>query len=683
MSNGGNVFIDPIGDVQVRSINTQGGTLGRGGTVDITAGRFFRATDGFIDRTNLRTSISSAGGLGGGDIRIWHGGGALRVPFIIGDASINGTAAAISNRTFTLRPYQVFFGSFTLGNIQILTNAPSQVSPLPSPLLPQDPILQSDNPSSETPKTLPNDPDSPRVDPGTGDIDQKWTTDYQQHNQPQDTSHNSTSTASQSTPTSSPGTDSPSSTSESTGSTSIAANQGLTPDASASSNPRSAKTLTEIRTQLHQIEQATGVRPALIYAVFVPGMGTVGQLSPQIPASGSPAPNSTSDPGKTKALDSAFLKQLQAQAVTPTASPNASAESQPLQSYRLQVPPEENYLELYLVTAHGPVIRQPVFRATQTLTIATATELRDTATKSIGRYLPSAQKLYQWLVQPLEAELQARKINNLVFLADEGLRSLPYAALHDGRGFLVERYSLGLMPTLSLTDTRFQDIKQAQVLAMGTSKFPTNPQLADLPAAEAEAKAIAEQLWRGQVFVNEHFTLANLKHQRQLQPFGIIHLATHANFEVGEAKNSYIQLWDRSISLDQIRQLGWGNPPAELVVLSACRTSFGDKEAELGFAGFAVQAGVKSVLGSLWYADDGGTLALMTEFYQKLRVVPIKAEALRQAQVAMIRKQTRIEHGQLILSDRTIPLPTHLTLGQPDLSHPYYWSGFTMIGSPW
>jgi CHAT domain-containing protein len=51
-----------------------------------------------------------------------------------------------------------------------------------------------------------------------------------------------------------------------------------------------------------------------------------------------------------------------------------------------------------------------------------------------------------------------------------------------------------------------------------------------------------------------------------------------------------------------------------------------DNDIELGFAGLAVQAGVKSVLATLWYVSDEGTLGLMAEFYHFLKVAPIKAK---------------------------------------------------------
>jgi CHAT domain-containing protein len=285
------------------------------------------------------------------------------------------------------------------------------------------------------------------------------------------------------------------------------------------------------------------------------------------------------------------------------------------------------------------------------------------------------------MIAPLEADLQAQGINTLVFSMDTGLRAIPLAALHDGNQFLVEKYSLGLIPSLNLTDTRYQSLKDARVLAMGASEFTEeNP----LPAVPVELSTITSKLWPGKSFLNEAFTLDNLKSQRASEPFGIIHLATHGEFQPGKPNNSFIQLWNSKLRLDQLRQLGWNNPPVELLVLSACRTALGDEQAELGFAGFAVQAGVKSAVASLWSVSDEGTLGLMTEFYQQLRQAPIKAQALRSAQLAMLKGDVRLEGEQLRSPGQNVSLPPQL-MNQPDktLHHPYYWAAFTLIGSPW
>ncbi|MBD2209164.1 CHAT domain-containing protein [Nostoc linckia FACHB-104] len=386
------------------------------------------------------------------------------------------------------------------------------------------------------------------------------------------------------------------------------------------------------RNILQQISDATGIQPALIYVNFIPT-----SVSPAI-----------------------TLKQNKA---------------------KIQPSPNDR-LELLIVTAQGLPIRK-VLPVTRSQVIGTAQTFIKDITKSArnNSYKDPAKKLYEWLITPLEPELQARKVNNIAFIMDAGLRSLPVAALYDGQKYLVESYSVGLMPSLSLTDTKFVDIKKAEVLGMGASEFRNqNP----LPAVPTELVTITSRLWQGNFFLNESFTLTNLQKQRQQKPFGIIHLATHAEFEPGDRGNSYIQMWDSQLKMDQLRKLGWNNPPVQLVVLSSCRTAIGDKEAELGFAGFAVQAGVKTALASLWYVSDEGTLGLMSEFYEQLKKAPIKAEALRQAQIAMIKGQVRLQDGKLKTSNVNVTLPPILVeLGNQELRHPYYWSAFTLIGNPW
>jgi CHAT domain-containing protein len=349
--------------------------------------------------------------------------------------------------------------------------------------------------------------------------------------------------------------------------------------------------------------------------------------------------------------------------------------ARPEQLDLIVVPPSGTPLHKSIPAANRKTLMQVVasFRS----------ELLSPSKINTERYLPASQQLYQWIIAPLEADLKAQGIDTLVFSMDAGLRTLPLAALHDGSQFLVEKYSIGLIPSLNLTDTNYESVKNAEVLAMGASQFTNNQPLLAVPA---ELNAIASE-WQGKSFLNQTFTLNNLRSQRRAQAYRIIHLATHGEFKPGVPSNSYIQLSDTRLTLDRVRELGWNQPPkVELLVLSACKTAVGDEGVELGFAGLAVQAGVKSVLASLWYVSDEGTLGLMTEFYHYLKVAPIKAEALRQAQIAMIKGQVRIENGRLILSNlnKELELPPELAkLGNENLSHPYYWSAFTMIGSPW
>ena len=351
--------------------------------------------------------------------------------------------------------------------------------------------------------------------------------------------------------------------------------------------------------------------------------------------------------------------------------------------------PNGENLELVLVTANAEPIRVsvPAITRWQVMQLADAlqSEITNPRRRNSISYLDAAQKLYRWLIAPMAAELTALKIDNLIVIPATGLRSVPFAALHDGKEFLIEKYSISVIPSLSLTDLSYDNIADDEVLAMGASVFEDK---APLPAVPVELESIAPG---EKPFLNQDFTLRNLQTQRANRPFGIIHLATHSEFQPGEPKNSYIQLWDTKLRIDQMRQLRWNDPPVNLLVLSACSTALGDADAELGFAGLAVASGARSALASLWEVSDEGTLGLMTGFYRQLRApgggnLTIKAEALRRAQLEMLRGRVRIQDGMLRVEGLSVSLilpPEIAARGDRVLSHPYYWAAFTMIGNPW
>jgi filamentous hemagglutinin family protein len=345
-------------------------------------------------------------------------------------------------------------------------------------------------------------------------------------------------------------------------------------------------------------------------------------------------------------------------------------------------------VDLLVFSSNGDPVRRSVEVKQETIVNA-VTDLRYAITsprdrlRGNQRYLQIGQQLYDWLVAPIAADLEANQINTLVFSMPAGLRGLPIAAMYNNDHFLVEDYSLGLIPSLALVDTQYRPLANTELLAMGASEFQN---LSALPAVPLELSTITNSLWQGTTLLNESFTRSNITRTRDRNPYPIIHLATHGEFGSGET-GSFIQLWDERLYLDQIREMGWNDPPVELLVLSACRTAVGDEAAELGFAGFAIAAGVKSALASLWYVSDVGTLTLMTQFYQQLSQTGIKAEALRQAQLALINNDFELlDTGEIYFPsfDRSFPLPEGANANEiRNLSHPYYWSAFTMIGSPW
>jgi CHAT domain-containing protein len=331
----------------------------------------------------------------------------------------------------------------------------------------------------------------------------------------------------------------------------------------------------------------------------------------------------------------------------------------------------------------GNISRQQVLNTAKQF----SQEISDPSRIKDSSYMQSSQQLYKWIVEPIEAQLKAANADILVFSMDSGLRLLPIAALNDGKQFLIEKYAVALVPSFGLTDTRYVDISKSSILAMGASQFQDQ---IPLPTIPIELQNITKNPRSGDVFLNEQFTIENFVTQNSSQKrYGIIHLGTHAEFLPGDAQDSYIQFYNGKLKMPELRKLsnefGWNSAktaPVELLVLSACQTALGNEKAELGFAGLAVQAGVKSALASLWQVSDLGTLGLMSEFYQDLSEAPIKAEALRNAQLAMLKGKVRIEGGKLFLSDgQTETLPQGIPQGNVLMSHPYFWSPFTLIGN--
>lgn len=331
-------------------------------------------------------------------------------------------------------------------------------------------------------------------------------------------------------------------------------------------------------------------------------------------------------------------------------------------------------------------------------------------------YLQHSDNLYDLLIRPIENELKEQEIEVNTFLVsmDSGLGLLPLAALYDSETgkFLSEKYRISIIPNFRSLDLRPSDLSQSQILAMGASEFRDSDTYSPLNAVPLEL-ALINRIWpteanRSNTFLNETFTLENLRNERQEFPYQIIHLATHANFRPGEPEKSSIQLWDIELPLNnlQISTLNWNHPPVDLLVLSACQTALGDEQAQLGFAGLSLQAEVKSVLASLWYVSDLASLIYMMEFYRSLSVGMTKAEAVQNAQVAMLDEQRIMQNLNEIdaIIHSIFRNDQHLSrLTQSEIQglqkiandldnkekiienfrHPFYWSAYTLVGSPW
>ena len=255
----------------------------------------------------------------------------------------------------------------------------------------------------------------------------------------------------------------------------------------------------------------------------------------------------------------------------------------------------------------------------------------------VQRYMRHAQRLYNWLVKPLEAELVRTEIKTLVFVPDGALRRMPLAALHDGERFLIHRYALAITPALTLTDPKPLQRRNLRVLTLGLTEAVQG--FDALPHVLGEVTTIQE-LYDGTQLLNENFLVDRLEQTLQTEDFGIVHIASHGRF-ARDVDQSFILTFDDRLTMDRletvIRRLRYRETPLELLTLSACETAVGDDQAALGLAGLAIKAGARSAVATLWQVADEATTVLIQEFYRQLQQQSIsRAQALQQAQLKLL-----------------------------------------------
>lgn len=264
--------------------------------------------------------------------------------------------------------------------------------------------------------------------------------------------------------------------------------------------------------------------------------------------------------------------------------------------------------------------------------------------RSTFSYLKPAKQLYSWLLTPLLADLEAHRVDTLVIVPDGALRTIPFSALYDGRHYAVERFAFATTPGLSLTDPKKLPFEGMTILLNGLTEAVQG--FSALPNVEHELETIQQELG-GEMFKNERFQIDDLTTEMTKNPYRIVHIASHGQFDKDPQK-TFLLTYNGRATLDVLEKMLGKNKykdnPLELLTLSACQTAAGDDRAALGMAGVAIKAGVRSALASLWFINDQSSSDLVASFYQQLKDNQSKAQALRLAQLEL-RKDARYRHA--------------------------------------
>ncbi len=275
--------------------------------------------------------------------------------------------------------------------------------------------------------------------------------------------------------------------------------------------------------------------------------------------------------------------------------------------------------------------------------------------------LEGAKTLYDWIIKPLESELEQSSANTLVFVLDGALRNVPMSILYDGERHLIEKgYAVAIAPRLQVfTPNASLDTLRVSIGGIGIPQTINGTQFPPIVKLQEELDRIAQSVEIGTPLINEAFTTENIRQQLQSSDFSAIHWKTHGTFS-SDPTETYVVAYQERIAthtLNDLLQVGTrnGTRPLELLVLSACETARGDNRAVLGLAGLAARTGTRSVLSTLWVAQDIPNTEFMARFYAALSQPGMtKAEAVRQAQIDLLQ-----------------------TNGQP----PHIWANYVLIGS--
>lgn len=267
--------------------------------------------------------------------------------------------------------------------------------------------------------------------------------------------------------------------------------------------------------------------------------------------------------------------------------------------------------------------------------------------RHLPRLIQSTQQilhaLHQQLIAPMLPLLTGSK--RLAIIPHGLLHHLPFAALYDGRSYLVEQFELTIAPSVTVLNTcrSRSPRQQGRTLILGVE----DPLI---PFARQEATAVSACLPGARLLLGEQATLNAL--QCEAADCTLLHLACHGLFRRDNPLFSALKLQDGWLTATDVLQL---RLPGAFVALSACESGrsevIGGDEL-LGLTYAFLGAGATGLLVSLWLVEDETTATLMSTFYQQLAQGESHPTALRQAQLALM-----VSHP-----------------------HPYFWAPFILIG---
>jgi len=304
--------------------------------------------------------------------------------------------------------------------------------------------------------------------------------------------------------------------------------------------------------------------------------------------------------------------------------------------------------------------------------------------QTYDQYLDDAFWLHQVLIAPIKGLI---KTPNLTIIPDDNLALLPFEALlssknetstnlnFHGLPYLIKDMNISYASSASILLEKERNERSNGSLFLGWAPFSDSTvtehmaanlvrdaEPSDLPYSGLELQALS-QFFGAQTFyrqtATEHTFKASASNSR------LLHIATHAIADeeqpssshlVFSAQDSNMIAEDGKLHAFEIYAM---NLDADLAVLSACNTGtgqLGNGEGNMSLARAFQYAGARSVIMSLWLANDQSTARILQNFYKNLAAGNQKDQSLREAKLAFLNNSENIT------------------------AHPFYWSHLVLNG---
>jgi CHAT domain-containing protein/tetratricopeptide (TPR) repeat protein len=286
-----------------------------------------------------------------------------------------------------------------------------------------------------------------------------------------------------------------------------------------------------------------------------------------------------------------------------------------------------------------------------------------------------AGQLFAELLGPVAAYKNAE---DLIVVPDGALHLLPFSVLQDGAGYVLASHTVDVDPSATVSFMLYKRTSHEQPEALpyiGVAAWtqptdtrnpilravsgPERSELVPLPESKSEVESIAKDLPRPSTILEGADATETHFKSLPLDDTEVIHLALHGYADLDYPDRSALIFAPEpngaNDGLLQVREIREMHLRSKLVTLSACDTGVGPV-GETGVSNLVnafIEAGADSVVSTLWEVSDLSTTQLMKDFYGQIATHSRKVDALRTAQLDMMKE------GLM----------------------PYFWAGFQIVGN--